>query len=543
VVGRLLNAKSKTVGIAAVILGVASLASRLFGLVRDRLLAGTFGAGPELDAYYAAFRIPDLVYSLFVFGAISAGFIPVFAKFADEGRESDNAASDLVSRVSSLLGLALAALAAVGALTAPWFTPYITPGFTESQITLTAQLTRLMFLSPLLLGLSGVLGAMLQTRKRFLVYSIAPVLYNLGIIVGILLWAGNYGVRGVAYGVILGAAFHLAVQAWACRDLGLKLRFRPDPRHPAISEVIRLTLPRIGSLGANQLFLIMVTTMITALGAGSLAVYNLALNLVYVPINLIGVSVATAAFPYISELAAKGQHTEMIATVNRAVRTVFFFAVPATVAMLLLRAQIVRVVLGSGRFDWSDTIATADVLAYLSLGLFATALMPLMVRAFLAVKDVITPLIVQTVFAVIGIAAVWVAIRQGSGIAGVSLAIAMTQAVNWAVLWVTLRLKLGSLGEAQALKAVAVMTACGAVMAVAMQGVKIGVGSVVDMRSFFGIFSQGLAAGLTGLAVYAGAALLLGNQEARQAFALIRRKLSPAPVALRQESETIAPEA
>jgi putative peptidoglycan lipid II flippase len=285
-----------------------------------------------------------------------------------------------------------------------------------------------------------------------------------------------------------------------------------------------------------------VTSLVTALGAGSLAVYNFAQNLIYVPINLIGVSVATAAFPHISELASQGRHREMIKVVNQSVRTIFFFAIPATVSLLLLRAQVVRVVLGSGRFDWADTIATADALAFLSLGLFAASLMPLLVRAFFAVKDTMTPLVIQLIFAVSGIVFAWLAIHQGYGIAGVALSVAVTQSLNWAVLWVALRLRLGSLGELRALRAVAVMSGCGALMAAAVQGTKMGLGSLVNMRSFLGIFTQGLAAGLVGLAVYAGAALLLGSREARQAWAMVRRRLAPAPVAIRQEEETIVPE-
>ncbi len=524
---------------AAILVSLASILSRIVGLFRDRLLTHTFGAGAELDAYYAAFRVPDLVYSLFVWGAISAGFIPVFAKFADESEANDAAAGDLVSRLLSLLGLGLAVFAVLGFALAPVFTPPISPGFSADQLTLTVQLTRIMFLSPVLLGLSGVLGAMLQTRKRFLAYSLAPVLYNLGIIAGTLVLSPRFGVAGVAWGVVLGAGLHFGVQTVACGGLGIKLRCRPDPRHPGIGEVLRLTVPRVASLAFGQANLLAVTAFVTAMGVGSLAVFNLSNNLTSFPVNIIGVSIAAAAFPFISELAAKGRTAELTEAVARSSRMIFFFAIPATIGLLLLRAQVVRVILGSGKFDWNDTIATADFLAALSLGIFAASLIPLLVRAFFAVKDSLTPLFINGASAVAGVFLAWLAVRQGWGVAGICLTVSAANVLSLILLWASLRLRLGSLGETGVMRSVAVMSLAGLVMAVVVQFSKTVLGSVVDMQSFWGILTQGAVAGTLGLLVYFGLMLWSGNNEARALWTQLRRRLAAAPSAVRQGEGTI----
>ncbi|MBU1137184.1 murein biosynthesis integral membrane protein MurJ, partial [Patescibacteria group bacterium] len=187
---RILNNKSKTIAAAAVVLGAASLISRLLGLIRDRILAGTFGAGNELDIYYAAFRIPDLVYSLLVMGAISAGFIPVFINYLKKDKKS---AWQLASNILNLMTLSLIAVCVLLFIFSPWLMKLVAPGFSEDKLALAVGLTRVMFLSPLFLGASAVFGGILQSFKRFLVYSLGPIMYNLGIIFGALVLTKYFG--------------------------------------------------------------------------------------------------------------------------------------------------------------------------------------------------------------------------------------------------------------------------------------------------------------------------------------------------------------
>ena len=179
---KILTSQSRTIGSAALVVGAASLVSRLLGILRDRVLAGEFGAGVELDMYYAAFRIPDLVFNLLVLGALSAGFIPAFTA----ALKNKNAAWELANSVLHALVLGLVLISAVLLLTAPWLVKIIPPGFTDQQLAVTTTLTRIMFLSPLLLGISAVFGSILQSLKQFFIYSIAPIFYNAGIIIGAL---------------------------------------------------------------------------------------------------------------------------------------------------------------------------------------------------------------------------------------------------------------------------------------------------------------------------------------------------------------------
>lgn len=520
--------------IAAALLGAASLVSRLVGIVRDRLLSGTFGAGAELDAYYAAFRAPDFVYSLFVVGAVSAGFIPVFMARAASGEDGD-AADEFAARVISVMGLMLAVLAVIGALCAGTVVPRFTGGFGPEQQDLTVRLTRVMFLSPFFLGLSSVFGALLQSRRRFLVYSLAPVIYNLGIIAGIIVLAPRYGIYGAAIGVVTGSFLHFAVQAGAVARTGFRFRFLPDVRDPGVRMMARMMVPRTAGLAVTQVNLLILTGIATTVGAGSVAVFNLANNLQSFPVGVLGVSFAVASFPLIAELAAKGDIDRMRAEFSDTVRTVMFLVLPATVAFLLLRAQIVRVVLGTGAFDWNDTIDTADTLALFTLSLFAQALIPFVARTFFALKDVVTPLLA-------GVAAVaterflaWYFLSRGMGTPGLALAFSVGASAQIALLWLVLRSRMGDLDERRIFSSVAVMCAAAALMGASMQGVKVVLGSMVDMRSFLGVFGQGAAAGLVGVAVYTGTALFLGSPEAHKVFAYARRRVGSAPDVVQAE--------
>jgi len=540
------NARSNTVVSAAALLGVMTMTSRLMGVVRDRLLSSTFGAGQELDAYYAAFRAPDFVYSLFVYGVITGGFIPVLtAHLAKDGGKvaADKRAWDFTSLVLSFIGIVLIVLAVLGAIFARPVVAAFTPGFAPGQVDLTASLARLMFLSPVLLGLSGILGGLLQTFKRFTIFATAPLLYNAGIIFGALVLAPSMGIPGVALGVVLGSFCHCLIQYFGCRAMGFRFRFIFNFRDKGLLTIGRLMVPRTASMAVNHVNLIILTAIASTIGVGSISVFNLANNLQSFPINILGVSFAVAAFPFITELAARDKRKELAGSFAKTVRAVLFLIIPATVAFLLLRAQIVRVILGAGRFDWADTIATADTLAYFTLSLFAQALLPLVIRVFLAFQDAATPLVVGVIAVFIERLVAWHFVNIGLGTAGLALAFSAGSVLNLAVLWVLLRVKVGGLEEGGIFRAVAVMSACALFMAMATQGVKIYLGSLVNMRSFLGIFTQGAVAGVFGLAVYFGLALALGSQEAKYIVGLLRRRTAPVPASVEIEQKGASIEA
>lgn len=534
---RLLGKSSTSVTSAAAVLAAASLASRFIGIVRDRMLSSTFGAGPELDAYYAAFRAPDLLYNLLVLGAISAGFIPVFMAVVRDKDRGDAEGWDLASRLLTVMGAGLVVFSVVGIVAAPLFVPLMTPGFSVPQRELAVTLTRIMFLSPVFLGLSSVLGGILQAHRRFLVYALAPILYNVGIIAGITLFAGPFGVTGVAVGVVAGAFLHFVLQALACRSTGFRFRAAWDLRHPGLRRIARMMVPRTAALALAQVNLVVITVVASTLGHGGITVFTLANNLQSFPVGVLGVSFAVAAFPLIAELASSREDGRFADTVSGTVRTVMFFVIPATIAFLLLRAQIVRVILGAGRFDWADTIATADTLAFFTLSLFAQALLPLVVRSFFALHDVMTPLAIGLVAVVAERLVAWRLVAAGMGAPGLALAFSVGSVINIALLWISLRRRVGSLREAAIFRAMVPMCVAGMAMAAVMQGMKTVIGGAVDMRTFLGVFAQGAAAGTAGIAAYAGLTLAMGSEEARKLLMRWRTRTTPIkePVVVQNE--------
>lgn len=383
---------TQTVGAAAFIISLSGIASRFLGFLRDRLLAAQFGAGDTLDAYYAAFRLPDLFYSLIVLGALSAAFLPVFTELRTKAREKE--AWDLASDVLGLLVMTLGLLGLLGAIYASQVVTFIAPGFVGEKRELTIMLSRIMLLSPIFLAVSAVLSGVLMSFRRFIAYSLAPLFYNLGIIFGILVLVPVLGISGLGWGVVVGALLHMATQWPALAGTDMRLRLRPfrSFHNPDVLRVIRLMIPRSLSMGVNQIGLLVMTIFASLLASGSLAAFTFANNIQSVALGLFGVAFSVAAFPALSAYAAEKQGKEFFSVLSVAARRILFFVLPLSALMIVFRAQFVRVILGSGHFNWEDTIVTFNVLAWLSVSLFAQSLIPLFARAFFALQNTKTPL-------------------------------------------------------------------------------------------------------------------------------------------------------
>ena len=495
---RILNSQSNSITGAAVVLGLASFVSRLIGIVRDRLFAHHFGAGDVLDAYYAAFRIPDLVYNLIIVGALSAGFIPVFIKLLTKDKEES---WKVTNSVINILGLIL--IITCGFFF--WFTPelmkLVVPGFDSEKMQMTITLTRIMFLSPILLGISGIASSVLQSFKNFLIYSLTPIMYNLGIIIGVIFFVPIWGINGLAYGVILGALLHLAIQIPSLYHHGFRYQTLFLWKNKYVREIGKLMIPRTLGMAVSQINLLVITILASTLTAGSIAIFNLANNLQYFPIGLIGISFAIAAFPTLSKFVAENKKNEMTEQLSKTIRQILFFIIPITIAFLLLRAQIVRVVLGSGQFDWSDTILTADTLAFFSLSLFAQCLIPLLARAFYALHDTWTPFFVGIISAIVNVIAV-LYFKQILGVSGLALGFTLAMIVQMSLLWVILRKNLGTLHESKIIKSLYKISIASLFMAITVQTLKIPLANLVNMKKFWGILTQGFVAGIVGLLVY-----------------------------------------
>ncbi|MFA6422361.1 MAG: murein biosynthesis integral membrane protein MurJ [Candidatus Buchananbacteria bacterium] len=383
------NAQSKTITSAAVIIGGLSLISRFLGIIRDRILATQFGAGDVLDAYYAAFRLPDLVYNLLILGAISAGLIPVFTMLL--AKNKDNEAWKLINSILNILSLGLIAICVVLFFSAPWLMPVITPGFPPEKMEMVIRLSQIMFLSPIFLGLSSIFSSILQSFRKFVIYSIAPLFYNLGIIIGALYLVEPFGIYGLAWGVVLGAVMHMIIQIWPTFSAGYKYSFVFNFKNQYVVQVAKLMVPRTLALAITQINFVIITIVASTLAAGSLAIYNLANNLQNFPLGIFSVSLAVAALPVLSTLYAEKKTDEFVSTISTTLRQILFFIIPVSVLLFVLRAQIVRVILGAGHFDWYDTRLTAASLAIFCIGLFAQGAFPLIIRGFYALHNTKTP--------------------------------------------------------------------------------------------------------------------------------------------------------
>ncbi len=515
----LINGESKTITSAAIIVGAASLASRFLGVVRDRILAGEFGAGDTLDAYYAAFRIPDLIFNLLVLGALSAGFIPIFTLYLQ--RQENDKAWRLTNEILNMLIVGLLVLCCLLFIFAPQLMKVITPGFSSDKIATAVTLTRIMFLSPILLGISSVMGGILQSFKRFFVYSLAPIFYNLGIVFGALVFVPWWGIKGLAWGVVLGAFLHLLVQIPTCTWLGYRYQLVLNFKDEAIKKIGKIMVPRTLTLGINQLNLVVITIIASTLAGGSLAIFNLANNLQVFPVGIFGISFAIAAFPTLAALAIKDDKKEFIHSFSNTTRQILFFIIPASVLLLVLRAQIVRVILGSGQFTWEDTVLTIDTLAMFTISLFAQALIPLLIRGFYAFQNSLTPFILGMAASVLNIILSLILIKPFTflgynfdlGISGLALAFSISTIFNFALLWIGLRIRAGSLDEKHVIWSVFKISLATLAMAMVTQFMKFGIEPYFGTTTFLGIFLQGLIAGLVGIAVFIVAGLALKSQE------------------------------
>lgn len=509
---KILNGKpTESVAAAAIIIAVAGIASRILGLFRDRILAAKFGAGDALDVYYAAFRVPDLVYNLLVLGALSAAFIPVFTSLHSTQKEKD--AWKLASGMLNLQTAAVFLISAAFAVFSPWIFHIITPGFSDEKIAATVQFSRIMFLSPVLLGVSAIFGGILVSLKKFLIYSLAPILYNIGIIIGALFFVPIAGPIGLAWGVVLGAGLHMLIQYPAVKLSGF--RYLADfsiLKNDHIKKVVRLMIPRTLGIAVNQVNLLIITIFASTLAAGSITIFTFANNIQAAPIGLFGSSFAIAVFPFLSAYAAKNLKEDFLENFSKTLRQILFFIIPMSVVLIVLRAQIVRVILGSGKFDWEDTVLTFQTLGILSFSLFAQALVPLLARSFYALHNTKTPFYIALVSEAANISLVILLVKKYA-ILGLAVAFSVASVVNMVLLSIFL---LKNLKAERALRITGwifnVILASG-IMGIAIQISKYGLDRFLNIDTFIGIFLQLVISGIAGALVFLGLCHFLKIEE------------------------------
>ncbi|MDQ3018880.1 MAG: murein biosynthesis integral membrane protein MurJ, partial [bacterium] len=389
---KILQLESKFhLGNATLIIAVLTFMSKITGAVRNTLLANQLGTGVESDIYLTAFRIPDLVYNLLIIGTLSVAFIPVFSSYYLTDKDRASAIANTVLHIA-VIGMAIICTGIF--IFAKPLTSLIAPGFDDDQIARTAMLTQLMIASPLIFTISNVFGSVLIGFKKFLIVNTAPLLYNIGIIIGIVFLYPQYGLRGIAGGVILGALMHVGVQIAEAYRHGFRWKPTLNIHDKGVKRVGKLFLPRIFGLDISYANLVIVSIVGSTLAAGSITAYNYANDLQAVSIGIFALSTAVAIFPVLSEMYAKDDILGFIKELQRAIIRILYFIIPITIVMLLFRAHIVRLLLGYGKCDWICTITTFNTLGVLSLGLLAQSLIPLFARSFYARHNTKTPVII-----------------------------------------------------------------------------------------------------------------------------------------------------
>lgn len=387
-----------TLGKAALIIGFLTLLSRLVGFFRQFLLASNFGLGDTLDVYLTAFRIPDTIFNLLILGTLSAAFIPVFSDYLHKNKDH---AFKIASSVINLAFLAVTAISILAFILARPLTEWITPGFSGAKLDLTVDLTRIMLVSPIIFTISNAFSSILSSFKKFIAVNVAGILYNIGIIFGLIYLYPKFGPAGLAFGVVLGAILHALIQIPELIRTGFRWKFILDLKDAGVKKIIKLFLPRIFGLDISVISLLVATFVGSLLAPGSIAAYNLANDLQAVPLGIFAFSTAIALFPVLSENFSKKEEFKFLQNLEKAIIQILIFIIPISLWILIFRAQIVRLIYGHGQIGWEQTIILFNALGVFCIALFSQSLTPLFARTFYSRQDTKTPVIIGIISMII----------------------------------------------------------------------------------------------------------------------------------------------
>jgi len=496
---------------AGLVVSGAYLVARMLGYVRVVVIGTTFGAGEELDAFFAAFRIPDLIFQLVAAGAVASALVPMIAGFL--AKDEPARAWRVVSLIANLMLVALLAFAAIGFVAAPALVPLIAPGFGGAQLERTIELTRIMLLAPMFLALGAVATATLNGGRRFAASAVAPIVYDLAIIGAAVILAPSLGVTGLAIGVVAGSLGHLLVQVPPLARLGYRYLPRLDPRDRDARRALALMGPRVIGLGVTQITFVVMTALASGLGAGAVSAYTIAFALLQIPLGVIGTPLGIVIFPSLAREFAVGRPQAYLDLLARALRLMAFVMLPITALGMVLRVQVVELLLGYGRFDAAAIQLTADTLLLFLIGLTAHSAIAVLARAFYARGDTTTPM-VAAVLAVAVNTVLAVALIDSLGLPAVGLAIAVAAWSEAIVLLLWLRRRESGLALA-GLASVAARSLAGALLAAAACALVLGLFQPEPGVPTTGSFAEKYLIGLVaGMATTAGAFVYLGVSRA-----------------------------
>jgi putative peptidoglycan lipid II flippase len=404
----MLNKEFSNINHAALVLGFFTLLSQILALFRDRMFAHFLGPSTTLDVYYASFKIPDLLFVSVASLASVTVLLPFLVqklgvKENGEINESNESGRKLVNDVFTVFLGAMVVIALILFFLMPHIAPLVAPGFSQAQMKELVGISRIMLISPILLGLSNTLGSVTQMFKKFFVFALSPVFYNIGIIIGIVFLYPIFGLKGLAIGVVFGALLHLLIQYPVLHKKRFipKFSFSVDWRE--IGRMTALSFPRTFGLALTSFSILIIISIASKIGVGSISLFQFSYNLQNVPLGIIGVSYAVAAFPTLARFFSRDSMEEFVAYISVAARQIIFWSMPIMFLFIVLRAQIVRVILGSGAFSWDDTRLTAAALALFSISIVGQSLILLFTRGYYAAGNTKKPLLINFVSTIITI--------------------------------------------------------------------------------------------------------------------------------------------
>lgn len=380
---------------AAYLLAAFSVLSQIFALIRDRLFASYFGTGLELDIYFAAFKLPDLMFVIISALVSVSVLVPQFVRFIESKKELKETL-DSIFTVLIVFSIILLFLAFIFTekflyLIVP---DLLSSGLGEEMI----LITRILLIQPIILSLSSLMGSLVQAYKKFTVYALSPVLYNFGIILGVVFFYPIFGLIGLAYGVIVGALLHLIMQSMFIFEEGIYPKLTTKIRFKKVYYIVVNSFPRTAAILSTQAILIYMTYLASTMVYGSISTFNLSYNLQAVPLAIIGVSYSLAAFPALSKFFQDGEMQKFYKNINQTLRHILFWSLPIMAMFIVLRAQIVRVILGSGNFDWEATRLVAAALAIFTLSIWSQSISILFLRAYYAMGKTLKPFLITFSF-------------------------------------------------------------------------------------------------------------------------------------------------
>lgn len=437
----LLYSRQTSILSAATVIMATMMLSKILGLVRDRLLAHVF-LPEKIDIFWAAFRLPDLIFQIIILGALSIAFIPVFTEHLENKGKED--AFEMARAVLNVfLGIFIFITILIYIFAQPIIGSFVAPGFTQDKQLQVVELTRIILFGQVILVLGSFFIGISQSFQRFIIPSLSPVFYNLGIILGIVFLSKYFGIMGAGYGVVIGAFLHAAIQFPLVWSMGFRFKFPPKFFNLGVKEIMQLMSVRTIGLAAEQINETVGVNLASWI-SGGVTYLTYAQHLQVVPIGLFGATLAQAALPVLSSERARGKIEEFKITILTTLHQILFLTLPATAILIVIRIPVVRLIFGAAQFNWEATVLTGATLAFLSVGLAAQAVSLLLVRGFYALKDTKTPVTVSIVVVILNIIlSVYFISVLKLGVWSIGLAGSVAAIFSAALLFWTLHFKVG----------------------------------------------------------------------------------------------------